>query len=75
MGGLIYVQYRGILDKKDLLIVGTITIFLLIIASLFSWLTLESVSFLLISGLVAGAGLIAVTSLFKLIYQLLSSIF
>ncbi|MDJ0843941.1 protein kinase domain-containing protein [Crocosphaera sp.] len=75
MGGLIYLQYRRVIDKKDLLIIVTITVFLLIIALLFGVLALESVSFLLISGAVGGAGLIAITSLFKLIYQLLSKIF
>ena len=74
IGGLIYLEYRGILDKKDLLIIGTITVFLLIVALFFGGLVLESFSFLLISGLVAAAGLIAVTSLFKLIYQILSDI-
>ncbi|MDJ0731584.1 MAG: serine/threonine-protein kinase [Crocosphaera sp.] len=75
IGGLIYFQYRGILDKKDLLIIGTITVFLLIVAFFFGSLGFESFSFLLIAGLVASSGLIAVTSLFKLIYQLLSTIF
>ncbi|MDJ0597969.1 MAG: serine/threonine-protein kinase [Crocosphaera sp.] len=75
MGGLIYLEYRRILDKKDLLIIGTLTLFLLIISLFFNILVLDSVSFLLISGLVTATGLIAVTSLFKLIYQLLSRIF
>ncbi|MGK7886589.1 MAG: protein kinase [Crocosphaera sp.] len=74
ISGLIYLQYRGILDKKDLLIIGTITVCVLIIALFFGGLALESISFLLMSGLVVGAGLIAVSSLFKLIYKLLSSI-
>lgn len=74
MGGLLYLQYRQILDKKDLLIIGIITVVSLIITLVFGFLGFNSVSFLLIAGLVAGAGLIAVTSLFKLIYQLLSSV-
>ncbi|EAZ90509.1 serine/threonine-protein kinase [Crocosphaera chwakensis] len=72
--GLIYLQSRRILDKKDLFIVGIITALLLIFCLIFGALGFESVSFLLISGLVAAAGLIAITSLFKLIYQLLSSV-
>ncbi|WP_107668250.1 serine/threonine-protein kinase [Cyanothece sp. BG0011] len=74
MGGLLYLQYRQILDKKDLLIIGIITVVSLIVTLFLGFLGFNSVSFLLIAGLVAGAGLIAVTSLFKLIYQLLSSV-
>ncbi|MGK7956238.1 MAG: protein kinase [Crocosphaera sp.] len=73
ISGLIYFQYRGILDKKDLLIIGTITVFLLLLTSFFGILELD-VSILLIQGLMSAAGLTAVTSVFKLIYQGLSKI-
>ena len=75
VSGLMYLQYRRTLDKKDLLLIGTITVCALMIALVFGGLAWNSVSFLLMAGLVGGAGLIAVASLFKLIYQLLSSIF
>ncbi|MDJ0659008.1 MAG: serine/threonine-protein kinase [Crocosphaera sp.] len=75
IGGLIYLQYRRILDKKDLLIIVTITVFLLIVALFFGGLALDSVLLLLVYGALGGASLIAITSLFKLIYQLLSKIF
>lgn len=74
IASLIYLQLRRIIDKKDLLIIEAITVALLIFSLLFGVLEFESVSFLLISGLVIAAGLIAITSLFKLIYQLLSSV-
>ena len=73
ISGLIYFQYRGILDKKDLLIIGTITVFLLLLTSFVGILELD-VSILLIQGLMSAAGLTAVTSVFKLIYQGLSKI-
>ncbi len=74
IAGLIYLQSRHILDKKDVLIIGLITVLLLIICLIFGFLGFDSVSFLLIAGLVAAAGLVAITSLFKLIYQLLSRV-
>ena len=74
ISGLIYIQYRGILDKKDLLIIGIITVSVLMIASCFGVVASGLFPSLLIIGFIAGAGIIAVTSLFKLIDNLLSSI-
>ncbi len=74
IAALIYLQYRRILDKKDLLIIVGITVFLIMIFMFFGFLSSTSFPFLLIRATFAGAGLIAITSLFKLIYQLLSSL-
>ena len=71
---LMYLQYRRILDKKDLLIIGLMTIFLTTSFIFFGFLPSISLTFLLIRATLAGASLIAITSLFKLIYQLLSSL-
>ncbi|MDJ0509820.1 MAG: serine/threonine-protein kinase [Crocosphaera sp.] len=74
IGCLVYLQYRHILDTKDLLIIGFLTILSMVILMFFGFFSSTSLTFILISGIGAGAGLIAVTSLFKLIYQLLSSL-
>ncbi len=71
---LMYLQYRRILDKKDLLIIGLITVFLITTFMFLGFLPSISLTFLLIQATLAGASLIAITSLFKLIYQLLSSL-
>ncbi|MEA5533885.1 serine/threonine-protein kinase [Crocosphaera sp. XPORK-15E] len=72
IGGLIYAQYRRIIEGKDFLVIGVITALLL----MFIPVLRGSLSFpeILIIAVIAGAGLIAVTSLFRLIYQLISRI-
>ncbi|MGK7940513.1 MAG: protein kinase [Crocosphaera sp.] len=74
IAGLIYLQYRRIVDRKDLLIIGVLTVFFIFITMFFGLLPSSSLPFLLISASFAGAGLIAITCLFRLIYQLLSSL-
>ncbi len=69
VGGLIYAQYRRILEGKDLPIVGGITLLLMLIPVLRGGLAIPVVA---IIALLAGAGAIAATALFRLIYQLLS---
>ena len=71
IGGLIYAQYRRFIEGKDLLVIGGITVLLMLIP----WVQgeLGFVSLLMVA-IIAGAGVVAVTSLFRLIYQLLSQI-
>lgn len=69
VGGLIYVQYRRIIEGKDLLILAGITLVLLFIPALRVEL---SIPIVILSGLFAAAMGIAITALFRLIYLLLS---
>ena len=67
VGGLIYAQYRRIIEGKDLLIIAGITA---VVAFFFrgSMLLPNAIAIAVVAGL---AG-IAVTALFRLIYLLLS---
>jgi serine/threonine-protein kinase len=70
LGGLIFAQYRRILEGKDLPILAGITLALvLFVPALHQGFVLQQV---LIVAVLAGASAIAVTALFRLIYQLLS---
>lgn len=72
VGGLIYAQYRRVLEGKDFPILALMT--LVVVLGLLLWRTgsVESPIFaLIVSGLTAVAA-IAVTALFRLIYQILS---
>ncbi|MCP2732291.1 serine/threonine protein kinase, partial [Symplocastrum sp. BBK-W-15] len=70
VGGLIFVQYRRLIEGKDLPIIAVITLALmLLLPALRVGLELPLV---MVVGVLAGAGAIAVTALFRLIYLLLS---
>ncbi|EDX71133.1 protein kinase domain [Coleofasciculus chthonoplastes PCC 7420] len=69
VGGLIYTQYRRIIEGKDLLILAGITLVLLFIPALRLGLSIPGV---ILAGVLVGAGAIAITALFRLIYLLLS---
>jgi serine/threonine-protein kinase len=70
LGGLIFAQARRIIEKVDLIILSGITVTVIFfLPFLQGGLGLQSV---LIIAAIAGAGAIAVTACFRLIYQLLS---
>jgi serine/threonine-protein kinase len=69
VGGLIYTQYRRIIEGKDLLILAGITLVLLFIPALRVGLSIPGV---ILTGAFVAAGAIAITALFRLIYLLLS---
>jgi serine/threonine protein kinase len=69
VGGLIFVQYRRFIEGKDLPIIAGITLALMLIPALRVGLELPLV---MVVGVLAGAGAIAATALFRLIYLLLS---
>jgi len=69
VGGLIYTQYRRIIEGKDLLILAGITLVLLFIPALRVGLSIPGV---ILAGAFVAAGAIAITALFRLIYLLLS---
>ncbi|MDY7016313.1 MAG: serine/threonine-protein kinase, partial [Cyanobacteriota bacterium] len=80
LGGLIYAQYRRTIEGIDLLIIAAITLGLVGFipflhgASLIQNLGLPAILAVGFVGLFVGAGAIAATVLFRLIYQLLSLI-
>ncbi|HAG80576.1 MAG TPA: serine/threonine protein kinase [Cyanobacteria bacterium UBA12227] len=70
MGGLIFAEFRRIIEKFDFLIIGGISVALVV-----AFKGLQGgfpVSFVLVVSVLAGAGAIAVTAIFRLIYLLLS---
>ena len=70
MGGLIFAQFRHIIEKFDLLIIGGVTLGVIVFfQALQNGLPLNVVIGLAV---LAGLGAIAVTVLFRLIYLLLS---
>lgn len=69
VGGLIYLQYRRIIEGKYLPIIGAIS---LILSSILALLAGKSIPALIVVGVFAAVGAIAVTALFRLIYLLLS---
>lgn len=69
VAGLIFAQYRRVLEGKDLLIIAGLTVALMFIPALRVGLALPYV--LVVAGFVA-AGAIAVTAIFRLVYLLLS---
>ncbi|NEO38606.1 MAG: serine/threonine protein kinase [Moorea sp. SIOASIH] len=72
LGGLIYAQYRRFIEKIDLVIIGGISLGLLI---LFPVLRVQqSIQLVIIISVLAAAAAIALTALFRLVYQLLSRI-
>jgi serine/threonine-protein kinase len=69
VGGLVYTQYRRLIQGKNLLMISGITAIVLFIPPLRgSWSMLE----VIIAGGITAASAIAVTALFRLIYLLLS---
>ncbi|MFP4103551.1 protein kinase domain-containing protein [Coleofasciculus sp.] len=69
VGGLIYTQYRRIIEGKDLPILAGIT---LVLSFILAFLAGKSILAVVVAGVLAGAGAIAITVLFRLIYLLLS---
>jgi serine/threonine-protein kinase len=69
VGGLIYTQYRRIIEGKDLPILAGIT---LVLSFILAFLADKSIPAVIVAGVLAGAGVIAITALFRLIYLLLS---
>lgn len=69
VGGLIFIQYRRIIEGKDLLILGGLTLALMLWPTLQAGMGFGSV---VVVAVFAGAGAIAITALFRLIYLLLS---
>ena len=75
LGGLIFAQYRRIIEKIDLAIIAGISLGLVwFIPALHNLLLAHNleVFFIIVLAVLAGAAAIAVTALFRLIYQLLS---
>lgn len=71
IGGLLFAQYRRLIEKFDLLIIAGITLaIMLFFPALRDGFTLQLVVFV---AMLAGAGAIAVTALFRLIYKLLAN--
>ncbi|MFE1746173.1 protein kinase [Coleofasciculus sp. H7-2] len=71
IGGLLFAQYRRVIEKFDLLIIAGITLaIMLFFPALRDGFTLQLVVFV---AMLAGAGAIAVTALFRLIYKLLAN--
>jgi serine/threonine-protein kinase len=67
--GLVFLQYRRIIEGKDLLIIGVVSLLLVLFApGLNPHLAIPQVVFFAILG---AAGAVAITTLFRLIYQLL----
>ncbi|MBD2744396.1 protein kinase [Coleofasciculus sp. FACHB-1120] len=71
IGGLLFAQYRRFIEKFDLLIIAGITLaIMLFFPVLRNGFPLQIVVFV---AMLAGAGAIAVTALFRLIYKLLAN--
>jgi serine/threonine protein kinase len=80
MGGLIYAQYRRVIEQIEMLIIGAGTLALLVsFPALRSAATMiypgSPIAGVLFVGWLAALGAIAATAIFRLIYKLLSNIF
>jgi serine/threonine-protein kinase len=83
MGGLIYAQSRRVLEKWDFAILGVMTVVLVTVVPWFhrsaalqtvlSTLSLSGALGYVFLAVLAGAVVVLVTALFRLIYQVLSS--
>jgi serine/threonine protein kinase len=72
VGGLTFAQFRRIIEKVDLLIIAGITLAVVwFIPPLHKELTIQLV---IMVAILAGAGTVCVTALFRLVYKLLSNI-
>jgi serine/threonine-protein kinase len=69
LGGLIFAQYRRAIEGKDLPILAILTLLIVLIPALRGEFPLAMVVIVAVLG---GAGAIAITALFRLIYQILS---
>jgi serine/threonine-protein kinase len=69
LGGLIYAQYRRILEGKDFPILAVLTFALLLIPALRGNLAIPAVAIIAVLG---GAAAVAITAIFRLIYQILA---
>jgi serine/threonine-protein kinase len=70
MGGLIFAEFRRIVEKFDFLIIGGLTL-----AAVVFFKALQNgfpIQFIIVVSVLAGAGAIAATALFRLVYLLLS---
>jgi serine/threonine-protein kinase len=70
MGGLIFAEFRRIVEKFDFLIIGGLTL-----AAVVFFKALQNgfpIQFIIVVSVLAGAGSIAATALFRLVYLLLS---
>lgn len=72
MGGLVFAQYRRLIESKDLPVIAGITLAIVLFSPLRGGFSLD---FVLVAAVLAGLSAIAVTALFNLIYKLLSNIF
>jgi serine/threonine-protein kinase len=71
VGGLVFAQYRRFIERKDLPILAGLT---LVVVLVLAWWFDLSIPFLLIASVLTGAATVAVISLFRLIYLLLSRV-
>jgi serine/threonine-protein kinase len=70
MGGLIFAEFRRIVEKFDFIIIGGLTLAaVLFFNALQNGFTIQSI---IVLSVLAGAGAIAATALFRLVYLLLS---
>ena len=70
MGGLIFAEFRRIVEKFDFIIIGGLTLAaVLFFNALHNGFTIQSI---IVLSVLAGAGAIAATALFRLVYLLLS---
>jgi serine/threonine protein kinase len=78
IGGLIYAQYRRIIEGKDLpILIGIVLAVIWVFRLVPPWVTNlagNPILGIVLIGMLAAAGAIAVTALFRLIYKLLSTI-
>jgi len=80
MGGLIYAQYRRVIEQTEMLIIGAGTLALLVyFPALRSAATMiypgSPITGVLFVGWLAALSAIAATAIFRLIYKLLSNLF
>jgi serine/threonine-protein kinase len=73
LGGLIFAEFRRIIEKFDFLIIGGITLGVVVFLP-FLHDSIPNISYIFVLPLLAAAGAIASTALFRLIYLLLSRI-
>ncbi|PNW65236.1 UNVERIFIED_CONTAM: hypothetical protein BEN50_24020 [Euhalothece sp. KZN 001] len=69
MGGLIYAQWKRFIEKIDFLILGVLTLAVVVLVPPLHSMPVMTV---IISSIVASAGAIAFTALFRLLLKLLS---
>jgi hypothetical protein len=72
MGAMIYAEFRRIIEKFDFVIIAGISLLAVVF---FQWLwdfPLPDLPFVLVVSVLAAAGAIAVTAIFRLIYKLIS---